>query len=89
MVALNRALAVGERDGPAVALAAIEPIASRLEGYHLFHAARAELLRRLGRWTDARAADRRALELTENPAERRLLQKRIAQAGSDRSGGPT
>ena len=89
VVALNRALAVGERDGPAVALAAIEPLTSRLEGYHLFHAARAELLRRLGRTVEARAADRRALELTENPAERRLLEMRIAQAGSDRSGGPT
>ena len=89
VVALNRALAVGERDGPAVALAAIEPLTSRLEAYHLFHAARAELLRRVGRAADARAADRRALELTENPAERRLLEMRIAQAGSDRSGGPT
>ena len=88
-MALNRALAVAERDGPAVALAAIEPLAARLEGYHLFHAARAELLRRLGRSDEARAADRRALELTENPAERRLLEMRIAQAGSDRSGGPT
>ena len=89
VVALNRALAVGERDGPAPALAAIEPLAPRLDGYHLFHAARAELLRRLGRPVDARAADRRALELTANPAERRLLEARIAQAGSDRSGGPT
>ena len=89
VVALNRALAVGERDGPAAALAATEPLASRLDGYHLFHAARAELLRRLGRTDDARAADRRALDLTENPAERRLLETRIAQAGSDRSGGPT
>ncbi len=89
VVALNRALAVGERDGPAPALAAIEPLAARLDGYHLFHAARAELLRRLGRPLDARAADARALELTDNPAERRLLEARIAQAGSGRSGGPT
>ena len=89
VVALNRALALAERDGPAEALAAIEPLAARLDGYHLFHAARAELLRRTGRPAEARAADTRALELTENPAERRLLEARIAQAGSDRSGSPT
>ena len=89
VVALNRALALAERDGPAVALAAVEPLAGRLGGYHLFHAARAELLRRNGRPGEARAANRRALELTENPAERRLLEMRIAQAGSDRSGSPT
>ena len=65
VVALNRALALAERDGPAAALAAIEPLADRLDGYHLFHAARAELLRRLGRTDEARDADRRALELTE------------------------
>jgi len=89
VVALNRALALAERDGPADALAAIEPLASRLDGYHLFHAARAELLRRMDRGAEALAADSRALELTENPAERRLLEMRIAQAGSDRSGSPT
>ena len=89
VVALNRALALAERDGPAEALAAIEPLAARLDGYHLFHAARAELLRRTGRPAEARAADTRALGLTENPAERRLLETRIAQAGSDRSGSPT
>ncbi len=89
VVALNRALALAERDGPAAALEAIEPLSGRLAGYHLFHAARAELLRRTGRSTDARAADERALELTANPAERRLLEGRIAQAGSVRSDGPT
>ena len=89
VVALNRALALAERDGPGDALAAIEPLAARLDGYHLFHAARAELLRRMDRRAEAVAADARALELTENPAERRLLEMRIAQAGSDRSGSPT
>ena len=89
VVALNRALAVAERDGPAEALAAIEPLAARLDGYHLFHAARAELLRRMDRPDEARAADTRALELTDNPAERRLLEMRIAQAGNDRSDSPT
>jgi RNA polymerase sigma factor (sigma-70 family) len=80
VVALNRALAVAELRGPAAALAEIERLAERLDGYHLFHAARAELLRRLGRDDEAREADRRALALTDNPAERRLLQERIAAA---------
>jgi len=75
---LNRALALAERDGPEAGLAAIDPLAERLERYHLFHAARGELLRRLGRDAEARAADRQALELTDNLAERRLLSERLA-----------
>jgi RNA polymerase sigma factor (sigma-70 family) len=78
VVGLNRALAIAELDGPEVGLAALEPLAQRLDSYHLFHAARAELLRRTGRADDARDADRRALALTDNPAERRLLEARIA-----------
>jgi RNA polymerase sigma factor (sigma-70 family) len=77
VVGLNRALALAERDGPEAGLLAMERLGDRLEGYHLFHAARAELLRRLGRAAEARDADRRALELTENPAERRLLAERL------------
>jgi RNA polymerase sigma-70 factor (ECF subfamily) len=77
VVALNRALAVAERDGPAEALAAIEPLAERLDRYHLYHAARAELLRRLGRHDESRAANGRALSLTDNPAERQLLEARL------------
>jgi len=77
VVALNRALAVAERDGPGAALAELDGLVDRLDGYHLFHAARAELLRRVGRADAAREADRRALELTDNPAERRLLSERI------------
>ena len=77
VVGLNRALALAERDGPAAALEALGPLAERLDGYHLFHAARAEMLRRLGRSDEARAADRRALELTDNPAEQRLLVERL------------
>jgi len=77
VVALNRALAVAELDGPAAALDEIEPLAARLDGYHLFHAARGELLRRLGRLEEARLADRQALSLTDNPAERRLLEARL------------
>jgi RNA polymerase sigma factor (sigma-70 family) len=78
VVALNRALALAELAGPGAALAEIEPLAARLDAYHLFHAARGELLRRLGRLDEARAADRRALTLTDNPAERRLLEARLA-----------
>lgn len=74
---LNRALALAERDGPSAGLAEIEPLADRLDRYHLYHAARADLLRRLGRDAEARTADRRALELTDNPAERRLLSDRL------------
>jgi RNA polymerase sigma-70 factor (ECF subfamily) len=77
VVALNRALAMAELDGPAAALDEIEPLAARLDGYHLFHAARGELLRRLGRIDEARHADRSALALTDNPAERRLLEARL------------
>ncbi|HEX6140215.1 MAG TPA: RNA polymerase sigma factor [Candidatus Limnocylindria bacterium] len=77
VVALNRAVAVAELRGPAEALAEVEPLAERLDGYHLFHATRAELLRRLGRTHEAREADRRALALTANPAERTLLAARI------------
>jgi RNA polymerase sigma-70 factor (ECF subfamily) len=78
VVGLNRALALAERDGAEAGLAALDPLADRLDSYHLFHAARGELLRRVGRADDARAADMRALELTENPAERRILDGRLA-----------
>jgi RNA polymerase sigma-70 factor (ECF subfamily) len=89
VVALNRALAIAELDGPAAALEAIAPLAEPLDRYHLYHAARGELLRRLGRYDESRSANERALGLTENPAERRLLVARIDQPGSERSGGPT
>ena len=77
VVALNRALALAEGEGPAAGMAELDPLAERLAGYHLFHAARAELLRRLGRDTEARESDLRALALTSNPAEQRLLQQRL------------
>jgi RNA polymerase sigma factor (sigma-70 family) len=80
VVALNRAVAIGELHGPAAALRELAPLHDRLEGYHLFHAARGEMLRRLGRDDDARAADELALSLTGNPAERRLLEERIASS---------
>jgi RNA polymerase sigma-70 factor (ECF subfamily) len=77
VVALNRAVAVAERDGPAAGLALIDRLEA-LEGYHLFHAARADLLRRLDRRDDAADAYRAALALTESEVEREFLQGRLA-----------
>jgi RNA polymerase sigma-70 factor (ECF subfamily) len=79
VVRLNRAIALRELAGPEGAMRELGALAQELDGYHLFHATRAELLRDLGRTDEARAADRRALELTENPAERALLEERIAR----------
>jgi RNA polymerase sigma factor (sigma-70 family) len=79
VVRLNRAVAmsqIGDHEvGPS--LAAVDELADRLEGYHLFHATRAQLLTRLGRDDEAAAANARALELTDNDAERRLLATRL------------
>jgi predicted RNA polymerase sigma factor len=79
VVRLNRAIALWHVEGPEVALAEVDALAEELARYHLFHATRAELLRALGRTADARAADERALERTEKPAERALLQRRLAR----------
>ena len=78
VVRLNRAIALWHVEGPSAALAEVDDLAGELEQYHLFHATRAELLRALGRPDDARAADARALELTDNPGERALLERRLA-----------
>ena len=80
VVELNRAVAVAMRDGPAAGLSLIDPILGRgdLAGYHLAHAARADLLRRLGRGDDARAAYERALGLAQQEPERRFLMKRLS-----------
>jgi RNA polymerase sigma factor (sigma-70 family) len=74
---LHRAVALRYTAGPEAALASVEALAEPLDGHHLYHATRAELLRALGRPDAARDADRRALGLTSNPAERALLQRRI------------
>jgi RNA polymerase sigma-70 factor (ECF subfamily) len=74
VVALNRAIALGEVDGPTAALAAVDPL--DLRGYHLFHAVRADLLARLGRHDEAHAAYDAAVALTDNAAERELLLRR-------------
>ncbi len=78
VVALNRAVAVAELDGPAAALPLVDGLGD-LDGYHLFHATRADLLRRLGRIADATAAYERAIVLTSNGAERRFLEQRLQQ----------
>ncbi len=79
VVALNRAIAVAELDGPDVGLALVEPLAVALDAYHAFHATRADLLRRLGRSTEARAAYDRAIELAGNSAEVAYLTRRRDQ----------
>jgi RNA polymerase sigma-70 factor (ECF subfamily) len=76
VVALNHGVAVAMADGPAAGLALIDPIAG-LDRYHLFHAARADLLRRLDRTAEAAAAYRRAHELADDPADRRFLAARL------------
>jgi RNA polymerase sigma-70 factor (ECF subfamily) len=81
VVALNRAIAVAELDGPEVALAAIDRLEPALAGYHYFHATRADLLRRLGRSQQARAAYDRAIELAGNSAEIAHLTRRRDQLG--------
>ncbi|KRD43846.1 RNA polymerase subunit sigma-24 [Cellulomonas sp. Root930] len=81
VVALNRAVAVAELDGPEVALAAIAPLGEALDGYHAFHATRAELLRRLDRGTEAREAYDRAIALAGNTAETAYLTRRRDELG--------
>jgi RNA polymerase sigma-70 factor (ECF subfamily) len=81
VVELNRAVAVAMGDGPEAGLALIDAILARgeLADYHLAHAARADLCRRLGRTADARAAYERALDLTHQEPERRFLARRLAE----------
>jgi RNA polymerase sigma-70 factor (ECF subfamily) len=75
VVAMNRAIAVAEAKGPEAGLALVDGL--DLDGYQYFHSTRADLLRRLGRADEARAAFERALELTHAEPERRFLQRRI------------
>jgi RNA polymerase sigma-70 factor (ECF subfamily) len=79
VVELNRAVALAEADGPDVGLRAIERLERELEDYEYLHAARADLLRRLGRSADARAAYERALELVRSEPERRFLERRVRE----------
>jgi RNA polymerase sigma-70 factor (ECF subfamily) len=77
VVALNRAVALAEAEGPETGLSALEGL--ELDGYHYLHATRAELLRRVGRGEEARRCYRRALELVRSEAERRFLERRLAE----------
>jgi RNA polymerase sigma-70 factor, ECF subfamily len=90
VVALNRAVAVAMRDGPQAGLVLIDEILARgdLADYHLAHAARAELCRRLGRTAEAQASYRRALDLARQEPERRFLERRLAEL-ADRTGDAT
>ena len=86
VVALNHAVAIAMAEGIEIGLARIDRIAANgiLDDYPYLHAARADLLRRLGRFDDARAAYERALGLTANAAERRFLRRRLVEVGSER-----
>jgi RNA polymerase sigma-70 factor, ECF subfamily len=79
IIALNRAIAVAELDGPEVALAAVDGLEHRLASYHAYHAARADLLRRLGLIHQSRAAYDKAIELAGNTAETAALTRRRDQ----------
>jgi RNA polymerase sigma-70 factor, ECF subfamily len=81
VIALNRAIAVAELDGPEVALAAVGRLEDKLAGYHAYHATRADLLRRLGRGQQARAAYDKAIDLAGNTAETAALTRRRDQLG--------
>lgn len=81
VVELNRAVAVAMRDNPEAGLALVDAILARreLENYHLAHAARADLCRRLGRTAEARTSYERALNLTQQEPERRFLGRRLSE----------
>jgi RNA polymerase sigma-70 factor, ECF subfamily len=79
VIELNWAVAVAMADGPDAGLALMEPLSRDLDRYHLFHAARADLLRRIGRAGEANAAYQRAVELVTNPVERRYLLRRMSE----------
>jgi RNA polymerase sigma-70 factor, ECF subfamily len=79
VIELNRAVAVAMADGPGAGLALMQPLADELDRYHLYHSARADLLRRSGRSIEAKEAYRQALELVTNPVERRYLMRRLSQ----------
>ena len=83
VVELNRAAAIAMRDGPAAGLALVDALVAggELDAYHLAHAARADLLRRLGRREEAREAYGRALALARQEPERRFLERRVRELG--------
>jgi RNA polymerase sigma-70 factor, ECF subfamily len=82
IIALSRAIAVAELDGPEVALAAIDRLDDKLAGYHPYHVARADLLRRLGRSQNSRTAYDKAIELAANTAEIAYLTRAATSPGT-------
>ena len=84
VIALNRAVAVSMSEGPEAGLALLERIGSdgELRGYHLLPAARADMLRRLGRRAEAAEAYRQAFDLAGTDAERRYLERRLLEASA-------
>jgi RNA polymerase sigma-70 factor (ECF subfamily) len=83
VVSLNRAVAISMVDGPVRALALVDELAAAgdLDEYHLLHAARADMLRRMGARDDAAKNYKRALALVSNDSERRFLQRRLREVG--------
>ena len=81
IIALNRAIAVAELDGPQLALTAVDRLEDKLAGYHPYHATRADLLRRLGRSQQSRAAYDKAIQLAGNTAETAYLTRRRDELG--------
>jgi RNA polymerase sigma-70 factor (ECF subfamily) len=81
IIALNRAIAVAELDGPEVALAIVDRLQDKLAGYHAYHATRADLLRRLGQSQESRMAYDKAIDLAGNTAETAYLSRRRQQLG--------
>jgi RNA polymerase sigma-70 factor (ECF subfamily) len=89
VVALNRAAAVGELEGPEAALQLIDALLEQgaLEDYRFTHGARAEFARRAGQLEQARRSYARALELTRQEPERRFLERRLHELSSPHEGG--
>lgn len=85
VVALNRAVAIAMADGPVVALPLVDSLEAPLAGYHLWHATRADLLRRLGQTKDAIAAYQKAHSLAHNEADRHFLERRLAELSQMRA----
>jgi len=83
IVALNRAVAVAMAEGPQPALVLIDSLASDLDEYHLLHAARADLYRRMGASAEAAISYKRALELVTNESERKFLERRLSEVESN------
>ena len=89
IVSLNRAVAIAMVDGPQAALALVDALAATgdLDGYHLLHAVRADLLRRLGSSEEAAKSYQRALALATHDSERRFLQRRLAEIRPKQNAG--